>query len=55
MADGDVIPGQLIAKYVAWIRANIPPGPKRGQLISAYAQGVTKGQVRAAWREYYKK
>ena len=53
MPDNDVVPGQLISEYVAWIRKNIPPGPKRGQLISAYAQGVTKGKIRKAWREFY--
>ena len=47
------VPGQLIAKYVAWIRANVAPGAKRGELISVYAQGVTKGQIRKAWREFY--
>ncbi len=53
MADHDEIPGQLISKYVAWIRENISPGKKRGQLISAYAQGVTRGQIRKAWKDYY--
>ena len=48
------IPGQLISKYVQWVRKNISPGKERGQLISAYAQGVTKGGIRNAWRKYYK-
>ena len=47
------IPGQLIAAYVAWVRANIPPGSERGKLISAYAQDVTRGQAKKAWREFY--
>lgn len=51
--DNDEVPGQLISKYVAWIRANVPPGAKRGQLIASYAQGVTKGKIRKAWRKYY--
>lgn len=55
MADNDEVPGQLITKYVAWIRKNITPGKKRGILIAEYAQGVTRGQIRKAWKEFYDK
>jgi hypothetical protein len=53
-SEDETIPGQQVSAYAQWVIDNIPPGPERGKLVSAYAQGVNRGQAKKAWLDYYR-